>query len=572
MTVAGFASRLGGLANAACSVVRQRLDPQIRLARAQRRDAELKMYDLAMRAARPAPAALRDAPVLIDATWDNPNWWLRVSCVRAALGLASARETGLLDIHNAEACRATLSNLRIRETLNAASLRLVTPEWMEAARVHIATQGSAPDDVLAWKLPYGTDPKIVYDAILRRQKTATVRDDHPEFLNLVAECLAAINAARKIVDSADWRLLVMSHSQGALRGPLLQFAREKGIDCLVLYGHYGATHYYRIAEDWQLFEIYNTDRGDAWEAIYERHGAALGSAAMRYMRDRFSGSIDEESCQAAFGGDKATVTQARIRDQFGWTEDQPILAVYAPTWYEWPHYSEIFRYRDYLDWFEATLQGARNQRGAYWLWKSHPGADAIMAPEYAVDLQQVVPKRPDFAVVPDSWNGHAVMTACDGLVTLNGTGGLEAACLGKPVLVADRGWYGDCGFAVYPQSRDEYIRRLGENWWEEYRPEWQRRAQAFAGLFWAIPDWQAPIVLRRDSLLGELYPDLSDLLAGQVAIWNQEIGLLRKWYDSGQPRFNPFKIMSGTHSFVPLLRDAAPESRRVPTDEKEFSR
>lgn len=556
MTITGVALRLGGLVRAARTAFQGHFNLRIQPDQANRRHAELLMRDLALRAAHPTPESLRDLPVLIDASWDNPNWWLRLSTVRAALGLAATQETGLLDVHNSEACRATLSRLGIGKIVDAAPSRIVTQEWLERARELVANQGDRPEDVLAWKLPYGIDAKIVYDAVLRRQKTATVRADHPEFLFLVAECLAAIETARIIIDSKAWKLLVMSHSQGALRGPLLQFARAKGIDCLVLYGHYGATHYYRILEDWQLFEIYNTDRGVEWEEIYVRHGKALGTAAMRYMRERFAGSIDEESCQAAFGNSKTNVNQARIRAEFGWTDDKPILAVYAPTWYEWPHYSEIFRFRDYLDWFNSTVTGARCQQSAYWLWKSHPGADVVMSPEHVIDLKQIVPQRSDFAVVPDDWNGHAVMTACDGLVTLNGTGGLEAACLGKPVLVADRGWYGDCGFVVYPRDRDEYVRLLGESWWTKYRREWQPRAQAFAGLFWSIPDWQASIVLRRDSLLSELYPDIAELLSQQPSAWDREIKTLRAWYDSGLPRFNSYKLSRGTHAFVPLMRNA----------------
>src|SRR4051812_9090175 len=54
-----------------------------------------------------------DGTVLVDAMWDNPNYWLRFSLLRAALGLAHGREIGLLGQFRRSHCAATLRSLGI---------------------------------------------------------------------------------------------------------------------------------------------------------------------------------------------------------------------------------------------------------------------------------------------------------------------------------------------------------------------------------------------------------------------------------------------------------------------------
>src|SRR4030095_9978942 len=55
-----------------------------------------------------------EGEVLIDAQFDNPNYWLRVSLLRAALGLAYGNETGLLGGFRRDECSRTMRILGIR--------------------------------------------------------------------------------------------------------------------------------------------------------------------------------------------------------------------------------------------------------------------------------------------------------------------------------------------------------------------------------------------------------------------------------------------------------------------------
>ncbi|MBC8791958.1 MAG: hypothetical protein C6Y20_10145 [Tagaea sp. CACIAM 22H2] len=494
---------------------------------------------------------------LIDLSWDNPNWWLRLTLVRAALGHADDGETGLLDVSNRDSIRWIARALGITDFLDVGGLRKPEAEWLDAADKLIAEQGSSPDEIMAWRLPEDVDARALYDFVLRQQLTLSPQSGRPDFKPLVAEFLAGIAAARIVLDLGDWRRLVMSHAQGAFRAPLLHMARRRGIDCIVLYGHYGATHFYRLREHWQLFEIQVADRGPDFERILAIRGEELSRTAERYLSHRFNGLIDEESCRAAFVDRSTRVDVAEIRRRFGWDESKPIIAVYAPTWYEWPNYSDITRYRDYWDWFTETMDVARESKHVYWLVKLHPGADTLLNEDDRNAIAAAIPRTSHVAIVPDGWQGHGVMVACDGLVTLNGTGGLEAACLGKPVLVADKGWYGDCGFTVFPGSRNAYVEALAGSWWRQHKSEWRERALAMAAQFWTIPSWQAPTVLRSDSLRDELYADILYFAERHGGALDKEVDCLRAWIADGSSNYNSFKIRSVADNLVPLIRTEA---------------
>lgn len=88
------------------------LDPRRRAARARLqalRDAcERVMAELALGCTRRF-----EGTVLIDGMFDNPNYWFRLSLLRAGIGLVEGTEVGLLGPFATRECRRTFANLGI---------------------------------------------------------------------------------------------------------------------------------------------------------------------------------------------------------------------------------------------------------------------------------------------------------------------------------------------------------------------------------------------------------------------------------------------------------------------------
>src|SRR5207302_2340330 len=70
-----------------------------------------------------AAAPTGQSCVLVDAMYDNPNYWIRYAMLRAALGLAHGHEIGVLGPYRARQCRRTLHRLEVSDTVRITDLR-----------------------------------------------------------------------------------------------------------------------------------------------------------------------------------------------------------------------------------------------------------------------------------------------------------------------------------------------------------------------------------------------------------------------------------------------------------------
>jgi hypothetical protein len=135
------------------------------------------------------------------------------------------------------------------------------------------------------------------------------------------------------------------------------------------------------------------------------------------------------------------------------------------------------------------------------------------------------------------------MDCVDGLVTYHGTAGIEFAAMGKPVLLADKGWYHDVGFAKWPKSRQEYLDALASEWWKDMDlRETSRKAQIFAGWYFCRPAWQGDFLLDDDSTQWAIYEKIPTLIKENTDVILREINTIREWFNSGHPHYHTYKM------------------------------
>ena len=138
------------------------------------RDTERKRTETELMLAKMARSASRrfDGTVLVDGSYDNANYWLRYSLLRTGLGFAHGREVGLLGPYRRLQSRRTFARFGISECVDATKAAKGAAAASIADRLLAQTRSS--DDVLNWKLPGNVHPAIVYDAILKRQRLASL--------------------------------------------------------------------------------------------------------------------------------------------------------------------------------------------------------------------------------------------------------------------------------------------------------------------------------------------------------------------------------------------------------------
>jgi hypothetical protein len=491
---------------------------------------------------------LFDGVVLVDASFDNPNYWLRFSLLRSALGLAHGHEIGFLGEFRRYHCRATLRRFGINRIESYQDITVSVDTRRQADTLIAKTK--IPEDILTWKLPDDINPSILYDGILKRQRLAAVDVRHPGFPRLVHEALASIERSRRLLDRHKFDLLVISHPFNFVLGTLAWQALARGIEAVLPFGLFGGLRFTRFFAPDDLVRFYDRPTRAEIDSLPPDKADALAAVGRVYIQGRLGGAASDLASQYAFQHNCGFIDREQMCRKFGWDPRKPVVGFYASNWYDWPHQLGMTQFRDFLDWTQATYQSACANKSVNWLFKRHPAEDWFGG----ISLADVFG---DFGVVPHvalaekNWNNAHVMQSIDALVTYHGTAGIEFAAQGKPVLVPDRGKYDDCGFVMVAESRQRYLDLLARDWWHDVnREDARRRAEIFAGWWFCMPDWQRGFVLQEDATQDALYDTIPGLLRNNRAAIDRELSELRSWWQSGHQYYHTTKMARADHYVV----------------------
>ena len=494
-----------------------------------------------------------EGTVLIDGSWDNPYHWIRLTLLRAALGLHKANEIGFLGAFRIPEVRRTLEMLEVKEIVSFDSYPVDEARvTAETSRLLAATK--RPEDILAWKLPRDFPPAFLYDAILKRQRKAWVDINDSRFPKLVHFALRCLDAAERLVSNGDVRLVVVSSVNSFRNAPLAWMAACRGIPTVAVAGWFSVIRFYKVTAPEQILGRYDRPTAGQIDALPSEHAEALRKVGRAYMANRRAGRVSDLAGVEAFKIRQETTDARAIRDLFGWGEEKPIIAVYAANWYDFPHAGGMKNFRDFADWLLTTENFAKEYADVYWLFKPHPNEKSYPGVTLREALPDLECTHVRFAL--DSWNNAAVMKAVDGIITVQGSIGIEAPSIGKPVLLADRGWYHDCGFVLWAKSRQDYFDKLGRAWWTEIdRAEACRRAEIFAGWTYGCPTWQGDFLLPDDWDKTGSYAMLSNFLSNNAEILRREIAYGRNWFFSDDLHYHTAKMRDATEFTLPNLQD-----------------
>lgn len=539
--------------------------PQRRQARLRNEAARAQGLARLDRFSRAGEARWSGGPVLVDGAWDNTNYWLRYAILRRALGLDAAREIAMPGAFSRRRVDAAFDALGIRERADAAVSPAQLRRWRPEARRLLAAT-TTPDDILCWQLPDALPPVIIYDGLLKRQRRGTVWLAHPMVEDHVAEALAAADNARRIVETHRPGLMVLSHPTDFHFGTLTWTALSRGVRVLLLQGDFGVLRAISMRKPEDIFAYPLRPSAAEIGAASPVQQESLTRTGAAYLENRLAGRTADISAIYAFKRRQDRVTRADIAAANGWDPAKPVVVAFAPNWFDYPHFCGPTEYRDYADWVAVTLAVARETTDVNWLFKSHPCDEwyGRIDGTRLVDMLGTPPAH--MAMVDAKWAGRDLLEAVDGLLTFHGLGGIEAASLGKGVLLPYPGWYGHVGFARAATSVADYRALLRTRWWESIdRTEAARRAKTFAGWCFGVPTWHGDYAFQDDSNQDAIWWDLEAFLAEQETALARETALLRDWHAGDEPYYHVFKMRRADAHAPPANRvvgDASDDLRK----------
>jgi len=479
--------------------------------------------------------------ILIDAAFDNPNFWYRLTLLRAALGLAHADEVAFTGLHNARQCRKTLNNLGIYKIIKFKNYYPTRAMAKRQAR-DLLENTHTSSDILNWKLPYDFPTGQAYDSLLKWQRSAEVNLSDPLLKQFLTTCLQQLHAAYKIINEGNYDLIMISQLGNFDEAGLAWIAAQRGIPTLIVTGHGGLARYRKGFTTDRIFAGGDRATKADIESLTPDQKEKLKAIGDTYLSYRKDGRTNELGAIFAYKNRSERTDRERLIKMFGWDETRPIVVVYAANWFDFPHAFGMSNFRDFLDWTQCTLEAAIQNTSVNWLFKGHP-VDHWYG---GTTLHDILPKKlpAHIAIVPDTFNSKDIIHSVDAMVTVHGTAGLEFTHSNRPVLVADKGWYHDAGFTKLAHTREEYVQLLSKQWWKDLdMKEAMDRCNIFAGILYCCPDWQANLINGDDSAQSKLFSKFHDLVHNNQGAFNKELDLIHDWYESDTEGFHTFKMM-----------------------------
>ena len=487
--------------------------------------------------------------VLVDAMWFNPNYWWRYALLGGAIGLTHADARGIVGRYRTRESLHTLAELGIPAIGKFESFFPGRKEARDRAR-RLLAHTEQPADILEWDLPFGYPGGWVYDGVLKRGRTATVNLADPLMEEYVTEAIQSLIAAEHILSSQrSIDLVLLSHAWEYRYSALAFVAGSMSIPTIVLSGAFGTQRFWRMSFTDGLFDWCDRLSVEEIDALAEPQAERLAATGRNYLHARMAGKIDDLGSRYAYAKASARIDRQALTERFDWDPNKSIVAVYASNWFDYPHVYGMRNFLDYQDWIKTTLQSAERNPGVNWLFKPHP-VDQWYGGETLEDVMGETTGR-HIGIAPQGWYGRDLIEAVDAVVTCTGTAAIEYAAQGKPALIGDRGWYHDCGIAMWPQSREEYQACLARSWWKEVDSiASRRRAEIFACWTFCRPQWQEGLATPDDSLIFDLYQSYPTIVRDNSDALRQEISTLSSWFDSGASHYHSYKMLrAGGYAF-----------------------
>lgn len=322
--------------------------------------------------------------------------------------------------------------------------------WRDALR--FVTRRPSLDDLLEFDVDGVVVGDLLYDDLLRKRQ--------PRPLSSVdASCAADVAAASRVVRgysgcvaAHDVVAAVVSHGAYVAYGGLARACSAAGVDV------YETTDAYVTRFARNQTPCYQEGLRNLIERALPTLGDDAVVAARAALDARFNGTPEQIDVQLAYRG-KRRYQRDELRARLGIDDRRPLVFALAHVLVDSPHICARMVYRDYEHWLRETLAQARHA-DAHFIVKPHPSS-ALYGEAGRVEA---IAREHGAKICPDDFSTASIVDVADAVLTVQGTAGLEFACVGVPVVTAARAFYAGFGFTHDPTTRDEHlalVRRAG---------------------------------------------------------------------------------------------------------------
>lgn len=249
----------------------------------------------------------------------------------------------------------------------------------------------------------------------------------------------------------------MSHGIYADWGPALSEALNAGIPVTSYICCYLSAHFY-FGTISKFDETFLNVTSDSWNKIKSKPLTESQTQRVEnFLDQRYKHNVtrDMHGLLKNYRGDRD-----HFFSHYGISGDKPVWGIM--THINWDAVSDYFPmlHKSFDDWLAETIKTIWNITDVQWLIKIHPSEindnPLTGCQKFIENNFPELPGHIKVLKMDDDISPLDFYSLLDGGVTVMGTGGLELALQGKPVILAGKAHYSGKGFTLDPQSDEEY--------------------------------------------------------------------------------------------------------------------
>ena len=300
---------------------------------------------------------------------------------------------------------------------------------------------------------------IAYDTYLMERKVATIcRFDHYLLLIFLA-IIIRHETVKKILGSANFVAVLVSHQIDIESGVMLRVAINLGYKGYLRAGHHQST----LQCFTKLDEVYDYEYKpfpNDINKIITLFGNKLEKKFNTVLQRQTSGKGDADGKYAYNPQNKFYHSKKTFCENFSLDPHRKNIFIMLHALNDYPH--SHFRwmiFKDYYNWMMETLKFAKEFKNANWIFKQHPSIRFY--PTRDISFQKIFHSLPKHVVYIDEnkqIDTRSLVFCADIVVTCLGSAGFELPAMAAiPTIVASDNFYTNLGFAYEPKNRSEYF-------------------------------------------------------------------------------------------------------------------
>ena len=290
---------------------------------------------------------------------------------------------------------------------------------------------------------------LIYDAYIRQNnRYSKVKLWSLSFFKELVKAHFKFCLYSHFIKKYDFKYIILSHRVYVASGMLARIGIKYG-SRVIIPGITSVRCYYNYNE---IFACMSKPSKEVIKLIINKQ---LYKKTDELLKERFAGNIKQYDAINAYKN-KKIYSPEELYKKLRLNPSYSTVFIIPHAFSDAPHSNEYMLFRDYYQWFIETIKYVNNIRNINWVVKPHPSS--YMYNETG-EVEQIVRelKLNNIHLTPSDLSTASVFDISKTVVTVNGTVGIEAACLGMKPIIAGKAPYSDFGIAYEPKNKVEYF-------------------------------------------------------------------------------------------------------------------